>query len=156
MYNWWNNAGNYIEFTGIQLEKGTVATPFEFRNYAQELALCQRYYYQITAQGSSGVQSLINWGIAYVRSAGNASIYYSLPVPMRAQPTFSATAALSIDWNGVSNLGTFTSPTLNTTKSSNKDIEIDGGCTGGTQGQAGAIIFPSPTAGQYAAFNAEL
>jgi hypothetical protein len=42
--NWWNNAGNYIEFTGVQLEKGTVATPFEFRPYATELALCQRYY----------------------------------------------------------------------------------------------------------------
>jgi hypothetical protein len=54
------NAGNYIEITGVQLEKGTVATPFEFRNYAQELALCQRYFeksFDITqaiAAGDSG------------------------------------------------------------------------------------------------------
>ena len=30
--------------TGVQLEQGTVATPFEHRSYGQELALCQRYY----------------------------------------------------------------------------------------------------------------
>ena len=42
--NWWTTPGNYIEFTGVQLEKGTVATPFEFRPYATELQLCQRYY----------------------------------------------------------------------------------------------------------------
>jgi hypothetical protein len=155
--NWYATSGNFVEWTGVQLEKGTIATPFEVRPYATELALCQRYYYQITATtNSGGVQSAINWGIAYVRSAGNASVYYSLPVPMRAQPTFSNTAALQFDWNNVSNLGIFTSPVLNTTKSSNKDIEIDGGCTGGTQGQAGAMMLTNVTAGQYAAFNAEL
>jgi hypothetical protein len=154
--DWPATINNYVEFTGVQLEKGSLATPFEVRPFATELALCQRYYYQITAQGSSGVQSAINWGIAYVRSSGNASVYYSLPVPMRAQPTFFNTATLQFDWNGVANLGTFNSPVLNTTKSSNKDIEIDGTVTGGTQGQAGAMILTNPTAGQYAAFNAEL
>ena len=36
-------AGNYIKFTGVQLELGSVATPFEYRSYGEELALCQRY-----------------------------------------------------------------------------------------------------------------
>lgn len=42
--NWANTAGNYIALTELQLETGSVATPFEQRPYATELALCQRYY----------------------------------------------------------------------------------------------------------------
>jgi len=39
-----NLSGNYWAVTGIQLETGTVATPFEMRSIGQELALCQRYF----------------------------------------------------------------------------------------------------------------
>jgi len=35
---------NYWQITGVQLEVGDVATPFEHRSYGEELALCQRYY----------------------------------------------------------------------------------------------------------------
>ena len=37
---------NYLAITGVQLEVGDTATPFEHRSYGQELALCQRYYEQ--------------------------------------------------------------------------------------------------------------
>ena len=36
--------GDFLYVTDVQLEPGTVATPFERRSYGQELALCQRYY----------------------------------------------------------------------------------------------------------------
>jgi hypothetical protein len=42
--NIWSGAGNFLEITGVQLEKGSVCTPFELRPYGFEMTLCQRYY----------------------------------------------------------------------------------------------------------------
>lgn len=42
-----NSAGDYIQITGVQLELGKVATPFEYRSYGEELALCRRYYQRV-------------------------------------------------------------------------------------------------------------
>ena len=39
-----DTVGNDFLMTGVQLEVGSVATPFEYRSYGEELALCQRYY----------------------------------------------------------------------------------------------------------------
>lgn len=44
MTNWGTTIGNFIEVTELQVEEGSVATPFERRQYGQELVLCQRYY----------------------------------------------------------------------------------------------------------------
>jgi hypothetical protein len=59
--------------TGVQLEKGTIATPFEFRPFAVELQLCQRYF-----------QSHIYYSILVVN---NTNGYYissnNLPVALR-------------------------------------------------------------------------
>ena len=41
--------------TGVQLEKGTVATPFEFRPYATELALCQTWNNSSAGTGSTSI-----------------------------------------------------------------------------------------------------
>jgi hypothetical protein len=72
-----NTLNNYFQITGVQLEVGSVATPFEHRSYGEELALCQRYF-QIGGYGC---------GRAY--SDANAEIYYSFPLQMRATPTIS-------------------------------------------------------------------
>jgi hypothetical protein len=85
---WPQTAGNYIEVTGVQLEKGTVATPFEVRPYAQELALCQRYYTQLNA-GST----FARFGTAYSVSTTSSNVYVPLPVTLRAQPTLTMTVA---------------------------------------------------------------
>ena len=56
------STNNYWQITGVQLEVGPVATPFEFKSYGQELAECQRYYQRrsattygaLTANGQNG------------------------------------------------------------------------------------------------------
>jgi len=48
-----NGATFYI--TGVQLEKGSVATSFDYRPYGTELALCQRYYEEIGRASSGGL-----------------------------------------------------------------------------------------------------
>ena len=78
------STNNYIQITGVQLEVGTKATPFEYRSYGEELALCQRYFY---LKGSgTGFGSAQSGSGAYTRM-------YALPerhpVEMRATPTFS-------------------------------------------------------------------
>ena len=80
--NWGATAGNFIELTELQLEEGSVATPFERRSYGVELALCQRYY----ATVSNAVAFSGN-----VTSTGGYFANYLLPVTMRTSPTLAAT-----------------------------------------------------------------
>ena len=42
--NFLSSTANSIHITGVQLEKGTMATPFEFRPFSMELQMCHRYY----------------------------------------------------------------------------------------------------------------
>ena len=93
------NATFYI--TGVQLEAGTVATPFEHRSYGDELARCQRYYYR-HADGVSGAGS-VGVGAYYQEQRIFAGIHF--PVQMRVSPTLDAsdfTNAYSALRNGAS------------------------------------------------------
>lgn len=56
-----SNSGATFYITGVQLEAGTVATPFERRPYGTELALCQRYY-EFVGNGASGTLNSGNTG----------------------------------------------------------------------------------------------
>jgi hypothetical protein len=66
----------------VQVESGTVATPFERRPYGVELALCQRYYYRI-APGNNGV-GIAN-GMVWTSSTAFGGTHF--PVPMRIPPS---------------------------------------------------------------------
>lgn len=46
--NWGATAGNFIEVTEVQLEKGAVSTDFDYRPYGVEYVLCKRYYQAFT------------------------------------------------------------------------------------------------------------
>jgi len=73
--------------TGVQLERGTVATPFEFRNYAQELQLCQRYYQKSYNIGTVPGTNVSGTGGIAVTALSTTELPGSrFTVPMRANP----------------------------------------------------------------------
>jgi hypothetical protein len=84
-----NGATFYI--TGVQLEAGTNASAFERRDYGRELAMCQRYYYRISAANGSGTYT--KYGIGFARSSTRYDMMLNTPVTMRAAPTSLDTSA---------------------------------------------------------------
>lgn len=86
-----DNTSNVFYVTGLQLEVGKVATPFEHRSYGEELALCQRYYYR----HQRSVQSAY-LGVAHCQSSTTAELVYFHPVPMRATPQMDSSATIRI------------------------------------------------------------
>ena len=71
--------GTTWQITGLQVEAGTEATPFEHRRHGDELALCQRYYQQIDDSSNPG--SYI-WGIAYGGGGNSAGLVIYYPTTM--------------------------------------------------------------------------
>ena len=79
---WYTTDDATFEITGVQLEVGSVATDFEHRSYCDELARCQRYYYQQWTGTNPGYY-LTQYASAYRMM----EVFH--PVPMRATPSVS-------------------------------------------------------------------
>ena len=85
---WGTSTSDYFQITGVQLEVGSVATPFEHRSYGEELALCQRYY-QIFNK-----DNVNNYGaVGQCSSSTTAQFIYPLQQIMRTEPTVSTNNA---------------------------------------------------------------
>lgn len=78
---------NNISFTAVQLEAGSVATPYEQRPIDVELDLCQRYYQQFGGQALYQV-----YGFGMMGSTTAAVVNIKLLKPMRTIPTYAANA----------------------------------------------------------------
>jgi len=93
-------SGATFYITGVQLEVGDTATPFEHRSYGQELALCQRYYIDLNTGNYYGL----------LPTSGDSYRHWVqvLPVTMRASPSVTG-----VGGNGVISNSAGTATTLN-------------------------------------------
>jgi hypothetical protein len=145
-----NGATFYI--TGVQLEKGSTATSFDYRSQGTELALCQRYYYRVDAP--SGTAGLI--GVGWCRTTTTATVFIPYTVSMRTNPTAleqSGTAAnyqlvFAASAAALSVVPAFGSET--TTQGTRVDCTVASGLT------AGHGVGLRPVAGAFLAWSAEL
>jgi len=85
------NATLYL--TGVQLEVGTSATPFERRLYNQELANCYRYCWNLSAVG--GNDNYSRFGVGGAENTTSTEITIPFPVTMRANPSLTTTGTAS-------------------------------------------------------------
>ena len=111
MFYWSTNQGSNkvrdgnIDITNVQIELGKVATPFEHRSYGEELALCQRYYYQWTGSVYDFCTEVQKHGSAEYRAV------IDVPVALRLRPTIShsglgtwyASGSLSAGFSAIGN-----------------------------------------------------
>jgi hypothetical protein len=139
-----NGATFYL--TGCQLEVGTQATSFEYRQYGTELLLCYRYYYQLG--GDTAYQS-INTVAWYTTTDGVG--YFSYPVTMRIPPNISKTGT----WVTLGGGGTV-GQTISADQLGNKTVQLGFGAgSGGTSGQASTLRANNDTSLRVT-FDAEL
>ncbi len=98
-----NTGSATFYITGVQLEKGSTATSFDYRPYGTELALCQRYFARFNSLNGSyrGI------GAGVTESATSISCVVKYPVAMRSGPTASGANLATYDGGSVRALTAF-------------------------------------------------
>ena len=94
--NWMDNTSNNFYLTGVQLEVGNNATPFEHLSYGEELSLCHRYCFAAcpAGEGGSGASNVqIGIGSFYTDTQIETVVHF--PTTMRSSPSLSANSGSS-------------------------------------------------------------
>jgi hypothetical protein len=144
------NATFYI--TGVQLEAGSVATPFERRPFGTELALCQRYYEQVGGQTASTLGVGYNWS-----TTGSYGVYY-YRVTKRVVPTLNTTGTAS-DYqvlHGATGTNCSVVPTISTINSSTQHSFFETTVASGLTVGQGSMVRTNNNSSAYLGFNSEL
>ena len=143
----WGQATNDNFFiTGVQLEVGEQATPFEHRSFGDELARCQRYFQRYVAGASYTA-----FGVAQMGSSTNFKCAVEMVTTMRASGTFSASNT------GINHGPQRAVTSFNTSYIGKERAWIDGTCDAtGLSAQQSAVWNANNNAAAYIQFDAEL
>ena len=131
---WYTTNDATFELTGLQLEVGPQATPFEHRSFGEELLLCQRYYQQLVVSDGNG-------GIGILRASSSNNFQQLAGIPQIVNMRTGATGAV------VSSNSTITCRRLN---GSTTDITAHISYMGGSSTHARVSFrFTGDTPGQF-------
>jgi hypothetical protein len=127
-----SNAAATLNITGVQVERGTQATAFDYRDYGRELIMCQRYFWTTNSIPSS----YVHFAMGYYAASTSFEAVVQYPQTMRTSPTITFTATNTFITDGFSSFvpssiqGYFTTPST---------TRIQAGVTGATAGQGVAL-----------------
>ena len=153
-------SGEYVEISEVQMEVGNVATPFEYRLYGEELALCQRYFERLEdlastdSNGAASTETLI--GLGYVYTTTRVMGHVTWKATKRVNPT--CTVSPVTDIQCLSTAGAWISATgvdVRANKNSAR-LDITTGSAMPAAGQACEVRFNTASPVGYIYINAEL
>ena len=151
-----DSTSNYMNMTGVQLELGKVATPFEHRSYGEELALCQRYCHVV---GHPSQVTYLGTGSMYTTTAVNLSV--PLPATMR-NSSLSITKVVNSSsvwlnlYVGATGHSSNTTPQQGDYSNNNVRLYCTGAHSGNSPSAAGAGVWAMVLAGAKIIFSTEL
>ena len=142
--SFYSSTDNEFYITGLQLEVGSQATPFEHRSFGEELALCHRYFYRLD---SSVLRMTGRPGFSQLNAANRLGVDF--PMTMRSAPSYTESDMLV--WDGTA---TFDLPSPGTTRMDKKGFDADYAVTGITTSRPCWYYFNNTT--DYLEFDSEL
>jgi hypothetical protein len=148
-------SGSQLDIWGVQLESGSVATPFTTATgtVQGELAACQRYYFRTTSN-TSGQSQTPRFGEASCYSTTQGLAWVKLPQTMRTNPASLDATSLGIYPNTLSGIG-ITGLSLNVDWSNPNMGCLNFTVSGGSTTTQYFVSSQSPLGG-YIGFGAEL
>jgi len=147
--SFYGSTDNTFFITGVQLEIGSQATPFEHRSFGEELALCQRYlYYQ---EAGNAFQ---RFAAGFMSTATVCEGYVETPVTMRAAPALITTGTVA-NYAVYVNNAVVQCSALTFQRSSGTVIQINGTISSNTTAR-GAVIMANNNDAVFLSYDAEL